>query len=129
MEISLWSVNLCCWASTAAIAAAASFPNIDVFDLRSCSFASAASSFIAISGLPVPSLTFAWRLETSIAYLGLKEWYITILDKQSKNGNWLINIRKHKLLKYNNKNSKIVIYKIPELQPLVAFGRNVEQDV
>nr|GMC87533.1 hypothetical protein Iba_chr04eCG1410 [Ipomoea batatas] len=70
MAIKRCNVNLCCCASTAAIAEEASFPNIAVFDFRSCNFASAASSFIAMSGLPFPSLSFACRLDTSTAYLG-----------------------------------------------------------
>lgn len=72
MDISRWSVNLCCWASTAVIAAVASFPNIAMFDFRSWSLDSAASSLKTMSGLPAPSRNFAWRFETSITYLGLK---------------------------------------------------------
>lgn len=75
--ISRWRVSLCCWASTAAIAAAASFPNIAMFDFRSCSFASAASSFVIFSILPTVSLTFAWRFETSIACLSSTQSVIT----------------------------------------------------
>lgn len=42
----------------------ASLPKVATFDFRSLSFASAASSFDTLSGLPLDSLTLAWRLET-----------------------------------------------------------------
>jgi hypothetical protein len=52
-----------------------------MFAFRSCSFVSAASSFIAFSALPGVSLTFAWRLDTSIACLGLKDRVITMFKE------------------------------------------------
>lgn len=72
MAISRWIVNLCCWPSTAAIAAAASVPKVVMFDLSSRSFISADSNFNMLSGLAFDSLTFDCRLKTSIACLGQK---------------------------------------------------------
>ncbi|KAG5035716.1 hypothetical protein JHK87_010626 [Glycine soja] len=59
-----------CFVTHSAIAATASFPNMAMFVFRSCSFVSAASSFIEFSALPGVSLTFVWHLETSIACVG-----------------------------------------------------------
>jgi hypothetical protein len=73
IAISRCRVNLCCWPSTAAIAAAASLPSVAMFDFKSSSFVSEASSLAIVSGLPFVSLTLAWRLETSITCLGQKK--------------------------------------------------------
>lgn len=66
MAVSRWRVNLCCWRSTAAIAAVASLPKVAIFDLSSLSFISAASSFKLLSELLFSSLTLAWHLATSM---------------------------------------------------------------
>lgn len=110
MAINRWSVSLCCWASTAAIAAEASFPNVFIFDFKSCSFASAASSLYAMSGWPVPSLSLACRLDTSTAYLSQSEkrtsiWQVQLTDpkfllssKQLKTTPWTHYVKETTLL-------------------------------
>jgi len=66
MATSRWKVNLCCCASTAANAAAASLPRTAIFAFISCIFASAACSLAIFSGIG-DSRTRACLLESSAA--------------------------------------------------------------